>query len=98
MASFSVTHNKRKTKVLGYGQDHKVGFRVVTMNHRLICLARFIVAKAVADKAFENEYTSIEDVLRRFTLEDVNYVRLKWKSDVNDSPIFSLNYKRFWKT
>lgn len=46
-------------------------------------------------KAFEAEYKSVDDILSRPDLEDVDYVPLKWKEDFADKKIFKTNCSDF---
>ncbi|KDN71206.1 hypothetical protein CSUB01_09910 [Colletotrichum sublineola] len=49
------------------------------------------------DDAFEAGYQSFEEVLRRPTLENVDYVKLGWKKCFEDKPIFPIAQAAFWK-
>jgi hypothetical protein len=53
------------------------------------------VARAIKDDAFKPGFDSIEAILRRPILENVDYVPLKWKEGKLDCPIFPLLYSRY---
>ena len=47
--------------------------------------------------AFKAGYKSIDEILRRPNLEDVDYIHLEWRDDFLNRPIFPMSYSSFWR-
>ena len=55
-----------------------------------VCLTSIIAARAIKDDAFEPSFESVEALLSRPALENVDFQPLKWKESMLDRPIFQL--------
>ncbi|KAF4632838.1 hypothetical protein G7Y89_g5286 [Cudoniella acicularis] len=60
-----------------------------------ICLGSFVTSLAIGADAFEPSVDSVETLLQRPNLEGTDYLPLKWKKEVKDTPIFPLDYATF---
>jgi hypothetical protein len=67
---------------------------------RQICLLSHLAAKAIADNAFEANFTSPAEIVAGRPLEPgINYVPLKWKPDMLKKfivPITYTTYNKHW--
>jgi hypothetical protein len=62
-----------------------------------VCLATFLVSRALVDGAFATPFTSVAEILERPKLEDVDYVPLKWKNEFHGRMIFPMKYSQYNK-
>jgi hypothetical protein len=60
-----------------------------------ICLVSLLLSLALSDDAFDPSSTSIDELLQRSHLENVDFLRLKWKEDMKDKVILPLDYHRY---
>lgn len=58
-------------------------------------MASLVVARALADEAFDPPVDSAETLLSQPNLEGRQRIRFKWKKTVLDRPIFPLEYHMF---
>jgi len=68
--------------------------------HALFCLTSLIAARAIQLDALKERFASVDELLRRPILEDVDYVRLEWKDEVKDKkvfPISSVLFDQLWQ-
>ena len=52
----------------------------------------------IHSKAFKAGYQSVNELLHRPNLEDVDCVPLEWRDEMLDLEIFPISYKPFWRT
>lgn len=62
----------------------------------IVCLATFLAVQALHDDAFETEFSSFNDIFQSAKFENVDYIRLKWKSTINKEPMFTVTYEKYW--
>jgi hypothetical protein len=65
----------------------------------LICPLRLLILQALADQAFEEGYTSLDQILQKTWDSDpgVAFVPLAWKKSVIGQGIFKLVYSKYWE-
>ncbi|MCJ1426159.1 hypothetical protein MMC29_004061 [Sticta canariensis] len=73
-----------------------ISFSITFVEFNLICLASIIASCAIYDDAFEAGFESVEALLSRPDLEDVDFLLSKWKSEMLDRPIFKLSKHTFY--
>ncbi|KAM4061018.1 hypothetical protein HRG_012941 [Hirsutella rhossiliensis] len=67
--------------------------------YKLVCLVSLFTVRAIADNAFEAEFDSCNQVLRPPPLEKgVDFVPLKWKTEMLDKEIVPISYGTFLET
>ncbi|KAI0133446.1 hypothetical protein BJ170DRAFT_606345 [Xylariales sp. AK1849] len=99
VATIKILQNKLKTKVVRRDQVDTITFSTTLIPCQLLCLTSILVARALADQAFDVNYESLDDILHRPDLGDVDYIPLPWKSDFGDKailPIAYFKYKELW--
>jgi hypothetical protein len=95
VVTFDIKIVKRKKRSLRPAKHNVVSFSITFVPHPSIDLASLVAARAIKDDAFKPSIDSIEALLRRPILEDVDYVPLKWKKAKLDQPIFPLTYATY---
>lgn len=64
--------------------------------YNLFCFASLVVARALADDAFDPPFDSPEDLWRRPVMEEhIQCIRLPWKKDLQEKEIFPLSYQQY---
>ncbi|KAK2006506.1 hypothetical protein LZ32DRAFT_622904 [Colletotrichum eremochloae] len=91
-----VVQNKQATNKIGKTQDHLVNISITQVPWPLLCFANLVVIAALANDAFDVHFSSLEDILSRPQLGNVQFVRLGWKESVLDDPVFNMNYHMFY--
>jgi hypothetical protein len=74
---------------------YRITFTVFFVPVPSICLGSFVTSLAIGADAFEPSVDSVETLLQRPNLEGTDYLPLKWKKEVEDTPIFPLDYATF---
>lgn len=69
----------------------RISFSITLVPNRAFCLASLVLAQAINNQAFEAGYNTIDDVFEKPNLEEVDFVPLKWKPDVENQEIFPLS-------
>jgi hypothetical protein len=60
-----------------------------------VCLASIIAARAIKDNAFNAGFESVEALLSRPILENVDFIQLKWKDSMLNRSVFKLSSGKF---
>ncbi|CAG9950870.1 unnamed protein product [Clonostachys rosea f. rosea IK726] len=76
-----------------------VTFWLTVVPNCLICPLRLLILQALADQAFEEGYTSLDQILQKTWDSDpgVAFVPLAWKKSVIGQGIFKLAYSKYWE-
>ncbi|KAB5572287.1 hypothetical protein GE09DRAFT_1216851 [Coniochaeta sp. 2T2.1] len=94
VAHILIVQNKRR-KGLRRNQDDKIEFSVTFVPGRTFCLSSFLVARALADNAFDAEYQTYEELLDRPILEPgIDYLPLPFKTGILDRRIIPLGQEK----
>jgi hypothetical protein len=75
----------------------RITFTVFFVPVPSICLASLVTSLAIKADAFEPSIDSVGTLLRRPNLEGVDYLPLKWKEEILETPIFPLDYRTYRK-
>ncbi|KAF4468252.1 domain-containing [Fusarium albosuccineum] len=99
VANIRIRHVKKSKNEIARDQAGRLSFGITQVPVKSICLLSHIVAMAIYNNAFVTEFKSCEEVLYpKISLEDdVELVPLKWKKEVLDQPLFTLDYHNYWK-
>ncbi|KAK8084234.1 hypothetical protein PG997_005505 [Apiospora hydei] len=62
----------------------------------MLCLARLLFARALSDKAFKDEFESLEQLLSQAKFEYIENIQLPWKASYQGRCIIPLAYHQFW--
>ncbi|KAL2289652.1 hypothetical protein FJTKL_01892 [Diaporthe vaccinii] len=95
VASFTVRQNKQRTGAIRRDQSNVLEFSITLVPQKIFCPVSLVVARALADDAFEPSFDSVHSLLSRPNLEHTQCIQLKWKDDALDREIFPLTYNRF---
>ncbi|KAH7123438.1 hypothetical protein B0J13DRAFT_612184 [Dactylonectria estremocensis] len=97
-AKVMVYHVKGK-KGIRRDQKDRLGFWITKVPYAAVCILRFLMAMAVAEAAFENNYTTADQVLQRKLPVDaqVEYIPAAWKESMLDEKIIPISYHQFWE-
>jgi hypothetical protein len=60
-----------------------------------MCLTSILLARALHDQAFEMDFKSLDDILNRPDLGDVDYIPLRWKSGFGKKTILPIPYFKY---
>ncbi|KAI0976370.1 hypothetical protein F4678DRAFT_416827 [Xylaria arbuscula] len=99
VASIEIEHNKQETKSIQHSQHRTLSICVTTIPCKPLCLVSLLVGRALADRAFEEDFQSLDDVLNRPNLDGTESLPLRWAKGVEDKPIIPLtyaSYKEVW--
>ncbi|KAL7905985.1 hypothetical protein GGI35DRAFT_126509 [Trichoderma velutinum] len=101
VATITIHQNKQNENRIERTQRSTVRFTITTVPCSHICLVSLLASRAFADRAFEVETISLDQVLHPGPLErNVDYVPLKWKPEVLDKgtiiPIAYNTYHKLW--
>lgn len=90
--TITVFRNKLKRAARGKSRSSKqLEFTVTIVPQPLICLATLIASSAIHQGAFEHPFSSVDEILDRPYLEDVNYVPLLWKMSAMKMRVFPIS-------
>lgn len=82
----------------GLYASRRLEFSVVFTPYDLFCLASLVVARGLADDAFDPSFDSVEDLLQRPLMEKhIQSIDLPWKKELEDKQIFPLSYRDYWE-
>ncbi|KAK8130829.1 hypothetical protein PG984_007267 [Apiospora sp. TS-2023a] len=96
VAYITINQNKQATNVIRKDQKHMLTFAVTIVPSRMLCLARLLFARALSDKAFKDEFESLEQLLSQAKFEHVEKIQLPWKASHQGRCIIPLAYHQFW--
>ncbi|PTB43847.1 hypothetical protein M441DRAFT_43980 [Trichoderma asperellum CBS 433.97] len=92
----SLMNIKYRDVEFGWYSHPRLRFTISTMACRQICLLSHLAATAIADNAFEANFTSPAQILSGQPLEPgISYVPLKWRSDILDEYIVPITYSTY---
>ena len=81
-----------------YADVFRLEFGILAIPTQLICLLRSLVARAIADDAFEAGYRTAEEVLwPQHSLGDQDVQELPIKSDFQDKYITPISYTQYYE-
>ncbi|KAI1340623.1 hypothetical protein F5Y15DRAFT_45409 [Xylariaceae sp. FL0016] len=95
VANITIRHNKGATKVIESNQSKVLSFSVTAIPCKPICLVSLLVARAIADQAFQTEFSSIEELCARARLEHTDSLQLRWKPGMENKEIVPINYASY---
>ena len=74
---------------------HRYNFSTTLTPYPLLCFTPLVAVLRIHFKAFEDDMTSVDDLLNRPNLEDVDYIPIKWKDKMLDSLILPMSWPVF---
>ena len=74
----------------------RISFSMTLVPYSPVCLASIIAACAFKDNAFEVGFKSVEELLSRPALEEVNFLPLRWKENMLGRSVFGLSNRTFY--
>lgn len=74
-----------------------ISFSITFIPYSPVCLASIIAACAIKDNAFKVRFESVEALLSRPALENVNFLQLEWKEEMLGESIFGLSNSKFYE-
>ncbi|KAJ2898906.1 hypothetical protein MKZ38_003590 [Zalerion maritima] len=87
--------NKLRRDALGHKKGEKFKFSTTLLPYPLFCLTHLVAVRGIQAGVFEADYKSVDDLLHRPILEDVDYVPLEWNGSMLDKQIFPTSYAVF---
>ncbi|KAK4095806.1 hypothetical protein N658DRAFT_89913 [Parathielavia hyrcaniae] len=75
-----------------------VGFTVFFVPCQLLCLVSLIATQAIADRAFDTPFESLDEILNRPNLEHTDALELHWRKDIMERKIFTISYNKYWES
>ncbi|CAJ2509178.1 Uu.00g142040.m01.CDS01 [Anthostomella pinea] len=95
VAHILVIQNNRKKDTIQRDQDDKVAFSIGFVPAHTFCLLSLLVARALADDAFEEGYRTLDELLDRPLLEPgMCYLNLPLKQDIGKKPAIPLTQEK----
>ncbi|KAJ3573686.1 hypothetical protein NPX13_g4609 [Xylaria arbuscula] len=76
-----------------------IGFSITLIPNCTFCLASLILTRGIQTNGFDPSFTTVDQIFDRPNLEHVDFIPLRWKTDMLEENIFSLSYKtlnEFW--
>lgn len=73
----------------------RLNLSIALVRNRLLCPVSLVIARALADNAFDPPIDSMETLLTRPLFENCQRVRLQWKDTIRNKPIFPISYAQF---
>ncbi|KAH8751077.1 hypothetical protein F5883DRAFT_386752, partial [Diaporthe sp. PMI_573] len=95
VASFTIRQNKQRASAIRRDQSNVLELSVTLVPQKIFCPVSLVVARALADDAFDPSFDSVHSLLSRPDLEHTQCIQLKWKDEALDREIFPLTYNRF---
>lgn len=98
ITTFTIWRNKLRANALEHKKDEKFHFTTTLLPYPLFCLTHIVAVIGIHFNAFEAGYQSVEDLLHKPNLENVDHVPLRWKQEFLKKEIFPMSYTAFWRT
>lgn len=98
VTTFTIWQNMLRATALEPVKGEKFQFTSTLLPYPLFCLTHLIAVSGVHFKAFKAGYTSIDYLLHRPDLENVDYIHLEWRENMLGTKIFDMSYTSFWRT
>lgn len=95
--TFTINRNKLRANALEHAKGEKFQFTTTLLPYPLLCLTHLVCVIGIHFNAFKAGYRSVDEILRRPNLEDVDYIHLEWREDFLDKEIFPMSYTSFWR-
>ncbi|KAI0804888.1 hypothetical protein GGR55DRAFT_304735 [Xylaria sp. FL0064] len=70
-----------------------IGFSITLIPNCTFCLASLILTRGIQTNSFDPSFTTVDQIFDRPNLEHVDFIPLRWKTDMLEESIFSLSYK-----
>ncbi|KAH9947511.1 hypothetical protein B0H21DRAFT_691785, partial [Amylocystis lapponica] len=98
VTTFTIWRNKLRANALESTKGEKFQFTTTLLPYPLFCLTHLVGVIGIHFNAFKAGYRSIDELLRKPNLENIDYIHLKWRKDMLDKKIFNMSYTSFWRT
>lgn len=72
-------------------------FFILLIPYNFFCPISLVITRGLSDNAFNALFDSVATLFNRPTFEHTHYIRLHWKKEVLDKPMFPVDYSAFWK-
>ncbi|KAI1385771.1 uncharacterized protein F4822DRAFT_432624 [Hypoxylon trugodes] len=66
--------------------------RIQRSQHKVL-----LVARAIADRAFDEDFQSLDDILHRPNMGNLDSLPLSWTPGILDKPILPICYQTYWR-
>ena len=93
--TFTINRNKLRANALEHTKGEKFQFTTTLLPYSLFCLTHLVLVVGIHFNAFKAGYKSIDEILHRPNLENVDYIHLEWREDFLNKPIFPMLYSSF---
>ncbi|TGJ78353.1 hypothetical protein E0Z10_g10409 [Xylaria hypoxylon] len=70
-----------------------IGFSITLIPNCTFCLASLILTRGVQTNGFDPDFTTVDQIFDRPNLEHVDFVPLRWKTEMLEQKIFPMSYK-----
>ncbi|KAF8462493.1 hypothetical protein DFH94DRAFT_700934 [Russula ochroleuca] len=95
--TFTVNRNKLRANALEHAKGENFQFTTTFLPYSLFCLTHLVLVVGIHFNAFKAGYKSVDEILHRPNLENVDYIHLEWREDFLNKPIFPMSYTTFWR-
>ncbi|KAI0399797.1 hypothetical protein F4802DRAFT_587765 [Xylaria palmicola] len=95
VVSIQIRHSKVAANTIQRTQHKTLSFCITTIPCKPLCLVRLLVGKALANGAFETNFETIDDILKRPHLGEAQSLPLHWKKDMEDKAIIPISYAAY---
>ena len=93
--TFTINRNKLRANALEHTKGKKFQFTTTLLPYLLFCLTHLVLVVGIHFNAFKAGYKSIDEILHRPNLENIDYIHLEWREDFLNKPIFPMLYSSF---
>lgn len=94
VASIQIRHSKQKRSIQE-SQHRTLLFCITTIPCKPLCLVSLLVGRALADRAFETDFRSLDDILNRPRLDHADSLPLHWAKHIEDKAIVPICYATY---
>jgi hypothetical protein len=70
----------------------RIGFSITLVPNSTFCFGSQILTRGIQRRAFEADFSTIDEIFDRPNLESVDFVPLKWKQNLLEENIFCISY------
>ncbi|KAJ3480548.1 hypothetical protein NLG97_g8046 [Lecanicillium saksenae] len=96
MATITIDHVKQRSYQVQRHQRSSLTFSIGLAPYGQICLLSCLLARALADNAFQAEFLTLEQMLQHNLEPHIELLPLRWKDSMCNKAIIPIGYTTYW--
>ncbi|KAJ0123520.1 Mitosis inhibitor protein kinase mik1 [Diaporthe amygdali] len=96
VVTFTLKQNKQQKNVVRRDQADVMDIPI-TMQRGPLCIVTLVIARAIADNAFDPPVDSLQTLLSRPKFDNQKRLKIKWRHDILEQPIWPISYNTYWR-